>query len=561
MHSISDNRQIGQLTLQDISILSSNIDTEDLIPPIADGQGVADHVDINQKDPNVKSGAVTLSEPVVDPTQPPATFYEIVATLKQHLQTSALASLDTTQALNQQMGEARLAELNKAVDDVNVAKGNLLKGNQDLTEKNQQLADAQGNLAGKTSQLELAQTRLNKDQAYLQGVETDMQKYPDNPQVKGKYEVAKALVAQSQQYLSTAQDENAAASQAVTQAAAGAVAAAQYAVDAQNQVNTATDTLNNTSGPDPQAATALVQETKTALQVLTECMAKLTVLLNKYNEQKLDNDLRLFQAQQKRLQDECMAAQAKYDTAVEKAAHAQKWKKLAAKIASVVFLAVSAVAAVASFGTLSGLVALATVAVSAVDIGLDAKGKQTLSSMMTDPVMNKLVGAIAESIRKHHPELSEEQVQLRAGIAAMAVIIITVAVGSVAAKAGVNAIAARNPGFQNLLDGFARLGSAGPSIDRARLVMGYVESSTAVVNSGLQMGSGIIEGTALKDAAEQESVATILNAVLAVVKNMIEGTVDEFCKSNLSFNLYKHLSEWISANQSTAAGIGSNMRA
>jgi len=562
MLSVSDNFQIGPSTQQAISITSASTETAVLIPPIADGQGVADHVDINQQNPGPGSGTVVLSQPVADPTQPPANFYEVIATLQQHFQSSAAQNLDASQALSVQLSQARLAELTQATDAIKIAKDNLQNANQALTDKTQELSDAQSSVAEKSGQLELAQTQLTKDEAYLQGVETDRQKYPDDPLVRDKYEFAKAKVEQSQQTVNTAQSDYTHACDAARQAAAGATAAAQTAVDAQNELIRCTDNLISASSATPDVAVTVVQQNKTALAILMECMAKLTEILNKSNQDKLDSDMALYEGQQKKLQDECMAAQADYADKVEKAAHAQKWKKLFGQIASVVFLTVSAVAAVASFGTLSGLVALATVAVMSADIGLDFQGKQTLSSMMTDPVMNKLVEAIANDIRRRKPELTEDQVQMRAGIAALAVIIVTVAAGSAVAKAGINQLATRNPAIQNLLNGFARLGvSAGPNLDFARKVMTYSEAGLAVINSGLQTGSGIIEGIALNEAKKSEAQSALLNAVLAVVKKLIESSIDEYCKSNVGFNLNKHLSQWISINQSTIASITGNFRA
>ena len=91
--------------------------------------------------------------------------------------------------------------------------------------------------------------------------------------------------------------------------------------------------------------------------------------------------------------------------------------------------------------------------------------------------------------------------------------------------------------------------------------MTYSEAGLAVINSGLQTGSGIIEGIALNEAKKSEAQSALLNAVLAVVKKLIESSIDEYCKSNVGFNLNKHLSQWISINQSTIASITGNFRA
>ena len=566
MHSISDNYQIGPSSRQDISNISTHAETEVLIPAIVNGQGVADHVDISQQNPNPNPAAVTLSPPVFDPDLPRPTFYEVIATLKQHMQTSTLASLDATLALNQRLADARVAELNQAIEAVNVAKSNLENASKDLAEKNQLLDAAQNSLAEKANQLEFAQTKLEKDQAYLQIAQADSEKYPDDALRKDKYEAAEATVNQSRQDLSRAQAENATAAEAVTQAAAAAIGAAQLAADAQSEVNRCTENLVNATNSTPDVIAAATQQYKTGLDILMECMAKLTMLLNKSNQEKLDRDLAIYKTQQKNLQDKLVDQAKKFEDSLARSERAQKWTKIAGKIAGVLLIAMSGVAAVASGGALSILVVAVTAGVMAADTGLEASGNKTLTSMAMDPVMKGLTKAIADDIKRRHPGCSDEKAQTWAAVCTMVIVCaatVLVAKGSSAVNtAGLNSSRPEVKAFFESASKFwlgsaqnaGAAATAGMEANRATAAMG-------VISTGLHAGGGIAVGMAEKDKSEADAETTIQKALLAIVKALIDDSVEQFCSSNEAFELNKHLSEWITQNQSTLAGITGNIRA
>lgn len=489
----------------------------------------------------------------------PTDFHSIMANLQQILADSGSTLVQSRLALNQEMAAVRANNMNEALAAVDEAKRELVKANEEVQRRTAELELSKAGLADKTNQLSTTQNKFDLAQAQLDDIELELKKFPDDLQIAQKYQQQKAVVEEWRQTLGTAQEQHSVATSACIDAVNAAQDAAGSAIFAQTQVNDATDDLIRVSAQPATSVAITSAEVKTALQVLYDCMTRLSEIISKSNEERLGMNLKLFQERQDLLHKECMKASEDYQNAIRAAETKRGHAKVAGKILGWLGVAAASVAAICTGGALSGLVALASIAVMAADQGLEAQGKQTLSGQFIDPVMNKVMGAMLELVKACFPDMDDTTAQ---AIALVLTLVTLAAAGYGAVKAGgavIGRASAVSPAFRAGMERFTNMALI-PNSGAAPLMGKLSQVSEAVIHgtdAAVHAAMGIQLGQIKKHSSEMQATITTNNAVIAVIKRMLEELVDGYVQSNPSFDLIQKYTEWVEDNRSTVSHMSS----
>ncbi len=494
-----------------------------------------------------------------DVSNQPTDFHSIMANLQQILGDSGTTLVQSRLALNQDMAATRAQNLNEALAAVEEAKRELVKASEDIRQRTAELEQAKAGFADKTNELTYTQSKFDNAQSQLDSIGLELKKFPDDPWVVEKYQQQQAVVEEWRQKLDTVQAQHAAAATAFTDALTAAQDAAELAIFAQTQLNEATDDLIRVSAQSATSVAITSAEVKTALQILMECMTRLSEIVGKSNEERLGLNLKLYQERQDLLNKECLKASEDYQAAIRAAESTRGTAKLVGKIAGWVGLAVASVAAICTGGALSGLVAVASVAVMAADTGLEARGKQTLSGQFIDPVMNKVMGAMLEVVKACNPDMDDTTAQ---AIALVLTLVVLAAAGYGAVKAGgaiIGRASAASPAFRAGLERLANTALIPNSAGAQAMgkVTQITESLILLADACAQASMGIQLGKIKEHSSEMQATITTNNGVIAVIKRMLEELVEGYVQSNPSYDLIEKYTAWVEDNRSAISHASS----
>ncbi|MET3124166.1 hypothetical protein AAKU67_003781 [Oxalobacteraceae bacterium GrIS 2.11] len=535
-----DNRQQTQNVQNGSPLPVPTIPSAQKIQPVVEPGSAASTADHFQEKDTASTSArqPVINAPPGDLASAPS-FHTILITLQQLFADSNIASTQQKVTLNNALINTRSKNLDDAVNAIGLSKDYLNKAMTDLSAKNQQLAEAQTLLGDKASQFDAAQNQLNIDQARADAILADLNNNPGDLVREKKYQEAVAVVATSSQKLTAAQNSLTAAQDAYILAGNAAVDAATNAVAAQQQlVQCTNDYLKLTPGA---AASQLIttDELKSSMQIMMECMMQLSEILGKYNESKLRSQNELFQQVQNALIAECKALAQKFSDAMKLAKSIQDGMKIAVKIFGAIVLALSGIAAVATGGLGSVLVVAASAGVMAADAGLDAAGKETLTSHMMNPVMNGLTKLIVGLIKELKPDIDDEA-QMIASIVAMVV----VAIGAMAASRAAGGLSSKLPstGLQSAGTDIAKLGR---QVQTGSEVLSFT-------NTTAQAGAGIAVGKIQADGKNNEGSLVERTADQSNLEKLVKEVVDNYCNTNISYELMQFLFSYIQEHGNTA---------
>jgi len=527
------------------------------VPPAPSVQETADKFDaykqpgasVSSTQPDISPQSTTVSDPATV-----ANFYTIYAALQQVLIDSHTQSLQEKLAINNLLITTGATNLAKALEAINIAKNNILKGTNDLVEKTKQLEDAQAALPELADRALALQKQLEVDKETLGIIKADLDKNPNDPVRQKKYEEASAAVDVSSQKSAAAQAELSGAQQTYDLAVVAVDGAKNYALTAEEALIQCTnDYLVLTTAQS--APTVSDEAVKTAMQVLMECMIKLNEIMSKYNDDKLSESNRLFQIKQEQLQTELVNLAEKFKHQMEEAEKMQKTMKLAAKIFGGVVTALAGIAAVATGGVLSGLVALSAGFLMGADEILEAKGMDTISSKTIDPAMAKILEGFTALVKEIDPDMDEGTAQIVGMVlAVLATALASAAAAKTAGKAVSTELGAKissmMPTFKDIANG--NLSKLGMIIDSGSTMTGLSGVTT-------QTYMGIELAQVQRDSKDGLAQTELNNADQEMLKKLVKDLVDAYCANNGSFELMQFLYNYISQKTNTMTEINNRI--
>jgi len=527
------------------------------VPPAPSVQETADRFDaykqpgasVSSTQPDISPQSTTLSGPATV-----ANFYTIYAALQQVLVDSHSQSLQEKLAINNLLITTRATNLAEALEAINIAKNNILKGTDDLVEKNKQLEDAQAALPELADRALALQKQLDVDRETLGIIKADLDKNPNDPVRQKKYEEALAAVDVSSQKSAAAQAELSSAQQTYDLAVVAVDEAKNYALAAEEALIQCTNDylVLTTEQSTPTVSNGAV---KTAMQVLMECMIKLNEIMSKYNDDKLAESNRLFQTKQDQLQKELVALADEFKHQLEEAERMQKKMKLAAKIFGGVVTALAGIAAVATGGVLSGLLALSTGLLMGADEILEHKGMDTISSKTMDPAMAKIMEGFTAFVKKIDPEIDDGTAQIVGMVlAVLAMAVASAAATKIAGKAASTELGAK---ISSMMPTFKGLASG--SLPRLGMLLEAGSTLTALSEVTTQTYMGITTAQIQRDGKDSIAQTELNNADQDMLKKIVKDLVDAYCANNGSFELMQFLYKYISQKTNTMTEINNRI--
>jgi len=536
------------------------------IPPAANMQALAESVGEQSETVTTLQNQQLLDEPVVQLSD--SNIYTILAALQQTLRDGSMNTLAARLNVNTTLSAQHATNYADALAATEAAKQKYQDALADFDAKNQALAAADGNLSDKTEQRDLAQSRYNASQAALAARAQDLAQSPNDPQVQAKYDAALTEFNNASQNLNSAGADYDSALQARDAAASAAIAAGQAAVAAQAEVTLCIDDLTRL-GNEAGVAVPITtpDEIKTAMRILQECMARLAEILDKANEDKLNNNLKLYRQKQEQLQKECEQAAKDYQKAVEEAARQQKKMKLIGKIVGGLITGLSIGAAVVSGGALMALIPAAVgAAVLIADEILDSQGKQTASSYVMDPIINPIMQGLTDKfvdfLKLCDKSISDEVAQATATAMAM----VTVFVAGAIVTSGAGKLADKIPVIKDALAKLStmRLSSWGDSAAaiKAGGAMRVGTSAAQLSNSGFQGVMGGYVAFNHQDAKEALAETKDIDAILNLIKKVLDQIVNDYPEgAKMVAGIQKNMSEWIAQDNQASRHVIRNVAA
>jgi hypothetical protein len=533
------------------------------IPPVANMQALAESVGEQAETVATLQNTQVLDEPVAQLSDP--NIYAVLAALRQVLQDGSMNTTAARLNVNTTISNQRASNYADALAATEAAKKTYQDALADFDNKTQALADADVMLSAAAERRTMAQNQYSASQSALAARAQELAANPNDAGAQAKYAAALNDFNNASQLLTAAQATYDTALITRDDAGDAVIAAGQAAVAAQAEVTLCLNDLTRLAS-DAGVAVPITttDEIKTALRVLQECMARLADILDKANEDKLNNNLKLYRQKQEQLQKECEQKSREYNEAIQKAAQQQKKMKLIGKIVGGLIAGLSVGAAIVSGGTLSALIpAAVAVSVLIADEILDSQGKQTATSTVMDPIMTPIMKGLTDAFVKFlkgiDPSMSDEAAE----VVAMALAMLTVTVASTLVAKGAGSAA------QNFVDSgpaaikcalaklsAIRIGSLGNSASAIK-AGGYMRigaSAAQLSNSGVQATMGGFVGASMQDSKEAAADMKEIDAIMNILKKILDQVIDDYSKSaKIRSEIVSKSSEWES--QDITAGL------
>jgi invasin B len=408
-----------------------------LIPPVPNTEVILANVEKGQSDAGI-SGLQVLPEPAVELDSPNMAL--LLAALQEMLRDGAMETNAARLGLNSAVRTQRATNYTDAVAALQSAKLGYQGATTEFNERTNQLSLDNDYLSAMTDRLTYAQSQYDAAGATLTARAQELALNPGDQEALNKFNAAQQAHDDASLALNSARSNYDGASATYQLSAAAATEAAQRAVTAQATVTQRLDDLTKLQdGGEPADTTA--DQLKSVMQIVQECIDRLGDLLDKANDARLNANMKLYREKQDKLIEECKKNAEAYKKAVDEAERKQKKMKLAGKIIGWALTAVSLCAVVVSGGTAAALLpAVIALAIAITDEVRDSKGKEALTSMAMDPVMNLLISGFAK-VAKELPGISDEDAEILATILAtltlaLAAIVATRTAGAAASKAG-----------------------------------------------------------------------------------------------------------------------------